>query len=429
MVPDKKDGLDKGLIWKRFIINVSLIIVLFLMGIFIGFVVRTNRIISDQLLTTAKAHFKNIVLTRRWNANHGGVFIKKEKGVISNPYLENPDIETIDGTVYTKKNPALMTREISEYAEQSGDFTYHITSLMPLNPGNAADDFEKVALRSFEKGDREKFSLIAENEKFTYRYMAPLYVEEGCMACHAKQGYKIGDVRGGISVTFDVTEVEKKMAENRYIFIGLSIALSLILLAIIFFLISKVAKRLSDTYSIIEEMSITDELTKIYNRRHFYTRLDEEIQRSGRYGHPLSLLLLDIDHFKRVNDAHGHQIGDDVLIGFASILKSNARKIDVVARYGGEELVIILPETNENSAYVVAEKLRKLIESHEFDISDGKKLNVTASFGVSSLNMLAEDIIDKSRQIIKLADDALYRAKESGRNTVVLFSDRKAENS
>lgn len=428
MAPDNKDVLDKGLIWKKFAFNISLIIVLFLIGIFIGFVIRTDRIINEQHLTTARAHFKNIVLTRRWNANHGGVFVKKEKGVISNPYLENPDIKAIDGAVYTKKNPALMTREISEYAEKSGGFSYHITSLMPINPGNAPDNFEKIALELFEKGDQEKHSLIIENEKSTYRYMAPLYVEEACMACHAKQGYKVGNVRGGISVTFDVTDVRKKMAVNRFVFIGLSITASVILLVIIFFLILRVSRRLSDAYSTIEIMSITDELTRLYNRRHFHSRLDEEIHRARRYGHPLSLILMDIDHFKKVNDMYGHQVGDDVLIGVASIVKSNMRKVDVIARYGGEEFVAILPETDEKGAYVIAEKLRKLIKGYEFDILDEKKLNVTASFGVSSLNMLIEDIADKSQQIVKMADDALYKAKENGRNTVVLFSDQTVKN-
>jgi len=429
MGPYKKGILDKGLIWKKFIINVSLIIVLFLTGISIGFVIRTDSITSAQFLSTARSHFKNIVLTRRWNANYGGVFVKKEKAVISNPYLKNPDIETLDGSVYTKKNPALMTREISEYAEQSGDFTYHITSLIPLNPGNVADDFEKIALSSFEKGDREKFSLIAKNDKFIYRYIAPLYVEKGCLECHAKQGYKQGDVRGGISVSFDITELERQMALNRYVFIGLSIVLSLILLAIIYFLISKVAKKLSDAYNIIEKMSVTDELTQIYNRRHFHTRLDEEIQRSDRYGNPLSLLMLDIDYFKKINDLHGHQVGDDVLSAVAFIVKSNTRKIDVVARYGGEEFVVILPAIDKNGAYVVSEKFRKLLENHEINIPGGKKVNVTASFGVSSINMLAEGTADKSRQMIKMADDALYSAKERGRNTVVIFSDSETESS
>jgi len=421
MASRKKDPLDKGLIWRRFTINISLIVLLFLMGIFVGFAIRTDRIIDGQHLTTARAHFKNIVLTRRWNANHGGVFVKKGEGVDSNPYLENPDIESIDGTIYTKKNPALMTREISEYAKESGDFTYHITSLMPLNPGNEADDFERSALLFFEDGGREKHIRVAAEDKTTYRYMAPLYVEKGCMACHAKQGYKIGDVRGGISVAFDVTDIRKQMALNRLIFIGLGVAASLILLSSILLLVLRASKRLSEAYRTIERMSITDELTQLYNRRYFHARLGEEVQRFERYGHSCSLFMLDIDFFKRINDQHGHQVGDEILAGIAAIAQSNTRKVDVVARYGGEEFVVILPETDETGAHVIAEKLRKLIEEHEFSISDGKTLRVTASFGVSSLSSVDRDTSDKSQQIIKQADDALYKAKESGRNAVVVF--------
>ncbi len=418
----KNDTLNKDKIWKKFIINISLVIILFLIGIFLGFVSRVNQIIKDQLLITARGHFNNIVLTRRWNANYGGVFIKKVKGVVSNPYLENPDIETIDGVVYTKKNPALMTREISEYAEKAGDFKYHITSLLPLNPNNIADDFEKSALSQFEKGKKEIYVTISENENSIYRYMAPLYVEEGCLGCHAKQGYKIGDVRGGISVSFDITKMSRQIVTNRVIFIGLSIVISLFLLVVIFFLISRLFRKLSDAYSMIERMSVTDELMQIYNRRYAHIRLDEEIQRSKRYKHPLSLLLIDIDHFKKVNDVHGHQIGDDVLIGVASILKINVRKTDVIARYGGEEIIVILLEADKSEAYITAEKIRKVIENHSFDFSGGKKLSVTASFGVSSLDMIPDDTDDKSKQIIKLADDALYTAKKEGRNKVVLFN-------
>ncbi|MCP4135826.1 MAG: diguanylate cyclase [bacterium] len=413
--------MKKGKIWKKFIINISLVIVLFLMGIFMGFVFRSNQVIKDQLLTTAKGHFNNIVLARRWNASYGGVFVKKVEGIVSNPYLENPDIQTKDGVVYTKKNPALMTREISEYAEKEGDFKYHITSLLPLNPNNIPDDFEKRALNQFEKGKKERYATIVENEDSTYRYMAPLYVEKGCLGCHGKQGYKIGDVRGGISVSFDITKISRQMAANRMIFLGLSVAISLFLLVIIFFLISRLSRKLSDAYRVIEKLSVTDELMQIYNRRYFRTRLDEEIQRTKRFKRHLSLLLIDIDHFKKVNDVHGHQAGDDVLVGVASILKNNVRKVDIIARYGGEEIVVILPETDKSGAYSAAEKIRKVIENHTFDISGGKKLSVTASFGVSSLEMIPDESDEKSKQIIKLADDALYKAKEEGRNRVVLF--------
>jgi hypothetical protein len=182
-----------------------------------------------------------------------------------------------------------MTREISEYAKKSGDFTYHITSLKPLNPGNIPDVFEKDALSSFEKGEHEKSRLMEEYDRSVYRYMAPLHVEKVCMPCHAKQGYKIGDVRGGISVTFDVTKMERDMSVNQYVFIGLAVLGSSVLLGVILFLTLRAAGKLSDAYSTIEKMSITDELTDLYNRRYFHARLDEEIQRCHRYDHPMSL--------------------------------------------------------------------------------------------------------------------------------------------
>ncbi|MDT8377587.1 MAG: diguanylate cyclase [Desulfotignum sp.] len=415
-------AVKKRRLWKRFIIHVSLIVVLFLMGIFIGFAVQTSRLISEQYLSTARAHFKNIVLTRRWNAKHGGVFVKKGPDNPSNPYLENPDITAVDGTVYTMKNPALMTREISEYARQSGDFIYHITSLMPLNPGNAPDDFERDALKGFEAGDKEKHTLIRDKERAIYRYMAPLDVEDSCMPCHAKQGYRVGDVRGGISVTFDVTATEKKMARNQFGFIGLGIAAILLLLGIILFLILRLAGRLSDAYSTIEKMSITDDLTQVFNRRHFHTRLDEEIERARRYDHPMSLLMMDLDHFKTINDRYGHQTGDEVLRTIAAILRAKTRSADIVARYGGEEFVVILPETNQETAEVTAEKLLSAIKRHPFALSDGAFFHVTASFGVSSLDMADKNNTDTAQQIVKMADDAMYQAKQDGRNRVAVYS-------
>jgi diguanylate cyclase (GGDEF)-like protein len=400
-------------------VNVSLIIVLFLAGIFIAFVLRTNQIISNQIITTARSNFKNIVLTRRWNADYGGVFVKKIKGMISNPYLENPDIVTTDGRVYTKKNPSLMTREISEYAKMDGDFTYHLTSLRPLNPDNAPDDFEKNALQLFETGIWESSVLEISNRKTIFRYMAPLLVEKGCLDCHAKQGYSIGEVRGGISVSFDISEIKKDMAINKILVAVLSIITIFTLLTVIISMVLRLAKKLKVAYQIIEQMAITDELTQIYNRRYFHTRLDQEVSRSKRYDHPLSLMMLDIDHFKRVNDVYGHQIGDDVLAGLAAIIKSTTRKMDVVVRYGGEEIAVILPETDGSGAVLNAEKIRHNIEKHVFEVLNGKILQVTVSVGVSCLDQIANNEEDKAKKLIKIADDALYQAKKSGRNQVV----------
>ncbi len=176
---------------RIFVVSVTLALVLTLTGIFMGMAFRTRQLIHDTLMHESRAHFKSIVLTRKWNAKYGGVYVEKRDGVESNPYLENPDILGVNGKVYTKKNPALMTREISEYAEAEDLFKFHITSLNPLNPENRPDDFESKALAYFETGEDELAEIETLNNKRYFRYMAPLYVEEECLQCHAKQGYKL----------------------------------------------------------------------------------------------------------------------------------------------------------------------------------------------------------------------------------------------
>ena len=231
-------------LWKPFIINISLVAIVFIIGIFTGLVVRNKLLIESEILSRARAHFKNIVLTRRWNANYGGVFVEKKEGVVSNPYLENPDLEAADGTIYTMKNPALMTREISEYAREEGFFYYHITSLKPLNPDNSPDGFEKKALKSFESGKEEVFAKEDQNSSVYFRYMAPLITEKSCLKCHAKQGYQVGDIRGGISVKFDVSDVEKALQSNTYLIIGFGIVTVALFLGLIYFFIIRLMKKL-----------------------------------------------------------------------------------------------------------------------------------------------------------------------------------------
>ncbi|MCG8633190.1 MAG: diguanylate cyclase [Desulfobacterales bacterium] len=419
---------DSRKTWRLFMINISLIIILFLSGIFLGFVLTTNRIIKDQMYSTARSHFRNIVLTRRWNADHGGVYVEKRAGVVSNPYLENPDITTVDGKVYTKKNPALMTREISEYAREAGDFIYHITSLNPLNPDNRPDDFEKNALEMFEGGSREFTEKKQVGGKTIFRYMAPLYVEKACLSCHGKQMYKIGDVRGGISVTFDISNIQKDLKINK-ILIGVASLITVsILIAIFYFMVSRVARKLRSAHRTIELMAITDDLTRLYNRRYFYTCLGRELTRAQRYGRSISLLMLDIDHFKRVNDNYGHKAGDLVLRGVADMVKVINRKTDVVARYGGEEFTVILPEADIGAAVECAEKIRQEVEAYIFRVQNGQVLQVTVSIGVSSINFfdkkmqipVGEQMENYSADIVEMVDQALYEAKESGRNRVVV---------
>ena len=166
----------------------------------------------------------------------------------------------------------------------------------------------------------------------------------------------------------------------------------------------------------LEELSNTDELTRLANRRHFMQVAEIELLRAKRYEHSLSCILIDLDHFKRVNDTYGHLAGDEVLRTVSSAIRSNVRQQDVAARYGGEELIIVLPETDVVGAEVVAERYRARIESLDI-VYDGLQIAVTGSFGVATF---PDCDVDRVAALIGAADSALYQAKEQGRNRVCL---------
>lgn len=163
----------------------------------------------------------------------------------------------------------------------------------------------------------------------------------------------------------------------------------------------------------------TDLLMKINNRRYFSKRIKEEVSNSLRYSLPLSLLLIDIDYFKNINDSYGHLAGDHVLKDLANHLKHVARESDIIARYGGDEIAIIAPNTNKENAFTLAERLRKIVEESSISLpcADGKDLNITISTGVS---ILEDQNFKTSKELILETDKSLYQAKEQGRNRVII---------
>jgi two-component system cell cycle response regulator len=164
------------------------------------------------------------------------------------------------------------------------------------------------------------------------------------------------------------------------------------------------------------EMAITDGLTGLYNRRYMESHLATLVEQAAGRGKPLSLLVLDIDYFKAINDTHGHDAGDDVLREFAVRVKKSIRGIDLACRYGGEEFVIVMPETDMAVAALVAERIRRRIAGEPFAIDQGAKaIDVTLSIGLAALSATQ----DTGASILKRADQALYRAKRDGRNRVV----------
>jgi two-component system, cell cycle response regulator len=174
--------------------------------------------------------------------------------------------------------------------------------------------------------------------------------------------------------------------------------------------------RLRDNVQLSLEMAVTDSLTGLYNRRYMESHVSSLVEQALARGKPLALLVIDIDYFKAVNDVHGHAGGDDVLREFATRLKKSIRGIDLACRYGGEEFVIVMPETDMAVAAIVAERIRRRIASEPFVIRDGATaLDVTISIGIAALS----GVEDNAALILKRADQALYRAKRDGRNRVV----------
>ena len=176
------------------------------------------------------------------------------------------------------------------------------------------------------------------------------------------------------------------------------------------------ADRLRHNVQLSLEMAITDQLTGLHNRRYMSRHLDNLISAAGRSGKPLAFLILDIDYFKAVNDGHGHDIGDEVLKEFANRIAANVRGIDLACRYGGEEFVVVMPETEVSLAFTIAERLRKSIETNPIVISRAPgKLNITISIGIAG----SEGPADTAEALLHRADQALYSAKRTGRNRVV----------
>ena len=203
---------------------------------------------------------------------------------------------------------------------------------------------------------------------------------------------------------------------------ALSIVVSLMLLCggIFCYLVGKLALRTMhdiQRLSMFQEESITDALMGIKNRRYFDQKIVEEVALSLRYKLPLSLILLDIDHFKKINDTYGHMVGDEVLRNIASLIGEAVRDTDIVARYGGEEIAIITPSCGKQEAELLAQRLRAIIEKTTMALVGATQevIQVTVSMGVSAMNHI---ITDKDA-LIEETDDALYLAKKLGRNRVV----------
>ena len=202
-------------------------------------------------VSTGKVLFRTIVATRAWISSHGGVYVPVTETIRPNPYLTAPDrdVRTTDGRELTKVNPAYMTRLVGEILAGEG-YAVHITSLKTLRPGNAPDEWERAALQRFEKGSVLEYSLTGPEGNRIFRYMEPLKTEAACLPCHAGQGYKVGDVRGGIGIAFPYAPFEQSIraGDRRTITThAISLGTALAILSFLGFRVMKLAGSLEES--------------------------------------------------------------------------------------------------------------------------------------------------------------------------------------
>lgn len=198
---------DTTRLWRRFVQRVSLLFAV--SGVFIfGYNAFNDAgLIDEMALKRARAHYRDIILAWRWNADYGGVYGEVRPGEGRNEYPEFPDLTDIEGKTYRLRHPDQMSRELAEMAKRDGEHQFRITSLKPKNPANEPDPWEREALEKLTAGAKESFSMVAGTDRVQFRYMAPMLTEENCLLCHSERVYKIGGIHGGISVSFDITNL------------------------------------------------------------------------------------------------------------------------------------------------------------------------------------------------------------------------------
>jgi len=329
------------------------------------------------------------------------------------PGLKVNIVDKDSGKQYTLRNPGLVTREMSQLSNEAEGYSFHVSSLKPVNAQtNSPDDFERVSLLKFEAGARETYTIEQRKNGPVYRYMAPLIYETPCNRCHSNQGYNLGDIRGGVSITIPMNEVLSKMRFNRLLTAGFALSVLCLLFGALAFVNNRFMKGLWEAQEKLVTMATVDSLTGLLSRQAGLERVAEELSRHRRSGRPLACLLMDIDRFKKVNDTFGHQAGDKVLESFGAILRGHTRKHDIVCRYGGEEFLLLLADTSLSAAQATAEKIREVTSSKPVSFND-RQISFTTSIGLALLRPE-----ETAESMIARADAALYLAKNSGRNQV-----------
>ncbi len=366
-----------------------------------------NRTVEDQARIIARTAFEKDVLYRSWNSGHGGVYVHITSDSQPNPYLKDlpdRDLTTTTGSQLTMINPAYMTRQVFDLQEKDMGVIGHITSLKPIRPANAADEWETKALTEFETGAKEISAITRLEDQSYLRLIKPLMVEEKCLKCHASQGYSIGQIRGGISETVPLAPLATAGQSALRSLIYGHIGIWLIgILGILWSsqIVHRSLIRQAEAEQDLLDMATHDNLTGLFNRAYFHETLQ---QMDALKTQPVSILMADIDLLKQTNDTLGHDAGDELIRRASSVFSECFRAGDTVARIGGDEFVVLIPNANEDIAQIILNRLRTTLANHN-DFYEGAPLEISFGIATSRPGELISDVQ-------KRADEKMYLEKQ-----------------
>jgi signal transduction histidine kinase len=471
----KLSGYSMSL-FTKFIAGVSFILVIALGISFTVLAYRQEAMIMGQVEREARVLFRQVVITRKWIADHGGVYIEKMPWMKPSPYLNGSEFRDISGKRYLIKTPAMVTKELSQYAGEQGLYWFHITSLKLTNPENAPDEFEKRAIRDFEdKKYAELFAVETIDRSKFLRYIAPLYFEESCLRCHSHQGYLVGDVRGAISITIPVDKTLDEISGNRQFMLISGVLTVLIMIAGLFIMINRLvlsparrlkksmhefsggnyvsgdlirsgdefedlsrsfaamARTISGHHTTLNEKvrSATKELAEANERMIETNRLLQEISQrksdfiagaSHELRTPLTTIKGAMDYIStrmasHLQDDSPRKSMDDLQVFFELIKKNAERMIRMI----NDMLDIERIETGQSELHFSGTDLAALVDEviTYFQPDSEKRKVVIERVGTEPVLLCADE--DRIRQVlINLVSNALKYAPDSSRITVKL---------
>ena len=370
--------------------------------------------LEDLMYLKAEMLYDNTWALQSWVGGHSGVYVVVPADYQSSPLLAmQPEhrVLTPGGRHLALVNTTVLMEGITDQSAAQRNARVRLTSQEPLNPDHQPAEWEHKGLEALASGQPSWAELIDKSEQQAYRFMRPMHLQENCLSCH-RYDAAAGDMVGAISVHLDVSEdfaVHAKAEQVMFLSYGAIWLVGLVGLTM-------TGHRWKGLLHALRQAATCDPLTGLWNRRELMRKLEHEMARSARYGHPLAVIMLDIDHFKQVNDTHGHQAGDQVLKELAGLIQATVRHSDLVARYGGEEILVLCPETDGGVASQLAERIRRHVEGATI-VTPSARIQVTVSLGVAAYPELPT-----GTDLIQAADATMYRAKQSGRNRVCTAS-------